>query len=149
MWAEAAKWLGKFNDAVLTVLDTDGYPASVRVDARKYDAATGQLPAELPDQLRCAEGPANLLCHYHDENLWNIKFIQIKGRIEERNSAWVFQSTVFNAPSKLAMLSAMRSASTSAQKYLDKRGLQRSAVNWAAVKEIQRRASQQRYGQGP
>ena len=29
---------------------------------------------------------------------------------------------------------------TSGQKYLDKRGLDRPAVNWAAVKEIQRRA---------
>jgi hypothetical protein len=34
VWAEAAKWLGKFDEAVLTVLDTDGYPVSIRVDPR-------------------------------------------------------------------------------------------------------------------
>jgi hypothetical protein len=144
VWAEAAKWLAKFDEAVSTVLDTDGYPVSIRVDTRSYDAATGQLPAELVGQLGCVEGPANLLCHYHDEKMWNIKAIQIKGRIEKRNSGWVFQSTVFNAPSKLAMVSALRGASTSAQKYLDKRGLTRPAVNWVAIREIQHRASQQR-----
>jgi hypothetical protein len=76
--------------------------------------------------------------------MWNIKAIQIKGSIEKRNSGWVFQSTAFNAPSTLAMVSALRGASTSAQKYLDKRGLTRPAVNWVAIKEIQHRASQQR-----
>ena len=67
MWAEAAKWLNKFDEAVLTVLDSDGYPGSVRVDPRAYDAATGELPSAVPDALRAVEGPANLLCHYHDE----------------------------------------------------------------------------------
>ena len=121
MWAEAAKWLGKFDEAVLTVLDAHGYPASVRVATENYDPGSGRLPAELPDQLNSVEGPANLLCHYHDEKLWNIKAIQIKGRIEKRNGAWVFVSTAFNAPSKLAMLSAIKNAGLSAQKYLDKR----------------------------
>jgi hypothetical protein len=76
VWAEAAKWLAKFDEAVLTVLDADGYPVSIRVDTRNYDAATGQLPAELVGQLGCAEGPANLLCHYHDEKMWNIRLFR-------------------------------------------------------------------------
>ena len=36
MWAEAAKWLGKFDETVLTGLDVDGYPVSIRVDPRNY-----------------------------------------------------------------------------------------------------------------
>ena len=141
MWAEAAKWLGKFDEAVLTVLDADGYPASVRVDTRTYDATTGKLPAALPDVMRPVEGPANVLCHYHDEKMWNIKAIQIKGRLEKHNGGWVFASTSFNAPTKFAMVSALRSASTRAQKYLDRRGLKRPEVNWVAVNEIKRRVS--------
>jgi hypothetical protein len=35
----------------------------------------------------------------------------------------------------------LANARTAAQKYLDKRGLQRPPINWSAVKEIQRRAS--------
>jgi hypothetical protein len=144
VWSEAAKWLGKFDEAVLTVLDGDGYPVSVRVNPLTYDAATGQLPATLLETLGAVEGPANLLCHYHDEKMWNIKAIQIKGRLEKRDSGWVFVSTSFNPPSKLAMLSALKNAGTSAQKYLDKRGLKRPDVDWVAVKEIQRRVSEQR-----
>ena len=40
MWAEAARWLGKFNKAVLTTLDADGYPVSVRLNTHGYVAAT-------------------------------------------------------------------------------------------------------------
>jgi pyridoxamine 5'-phosphate oxidase-like protein len=40
VWAKAAKWLTKFDEAVLTVLDANGYPASVRVDPRAYDGTT-------------------------------------------------------------------------------------------------------------
>lgn len=141
MWAEAAKWLGKFDEAVLTALDTDGYPVSVRVETRTYDGATGQLPATLPDVLRAAEGPANLLCHYHDEKMWKLKAIQVRGRLEKRDGGWDFVSTSFEAPSKLALLSFLKGIRTSAQKYLDKRGLERPEVNWVAVNEIKRRVS--------
>jgi hypothetical protein len=138
VWAEAAKWLNKFNEAVLTVLDSDGYPASVRVDPRAYDPVTGELVAALPDEVRAAEGPAGLMCHYHDEKMWNIKAIQIKGRAENRDGTWVFVTTAFNAPSKVMFLSFIMGARRAAQKYLDKRGLDRPVVNWAAIKDIQR-----------
>ena len=94
----------------------------------------------MPDAVRAVEGPANLMCHYHDEKMWKLKAILIKGRVENRDGAWVFVSTAFSPPSKLEVLSFIKGrAGTSAQKYLDKRGLKRPAVNWAAVKEIKRR----------
>jgi hypothetical protein len=140
VWAEAAKWLGKFEKAVLTTLDSDGYPVSVRVDSRAYDAATGELRATLPGALHVVEGPANLLCHYHDEKLWKLNAITIKGRVENRDGSWVFATTSFNAPSKLAMLSFIKGVRSAGKKYLDRRDLDRPEVDWAAVKEIQRRA---------
>lgn len=139
MWANAASWLSKFDEAVLTILDTDGYPVSVRVDPRAYDVATGELVATLPEALRADEGRANLICHYHDEKMWNIKNIAIKGRIARRDDAWVFMSTSFDPPPKLAIVSFFGAGSNSARRYLAKRGLKRPEVNWAAVKEIQRR----------
>lgn len=141
MWAEAAKWLRKYNDAVLTALDADGYPVSLRISHEAYDAATGELVADIPEELHAAEGPANLLCHYHDEKMWNISAVQIKGRICQRDGRWVFVSTRFDAPSKLAMLYFIRNARNSGQKYLDKRGLSRPEVDWVAIKEAQRRAA--------
>jgi len=59
VWAEAAKWLGKFDETVLTGLDVDGYPVSIRVDPRNYDATTGTLPAAFPSTLHVVEGPAD------------------------------------------------------------------------------------------
>lgn len=140
MWGEAAKWLGKFDTAVLTGVDAGGYPVSIRVNSRDYDAATGGLAVTFPTALQVVEGPANLLAHSHDEKLWHLNMIQIKGRLESRGGGWIFQSTDFDAPSKLAFVQFLRNTSASAQKYLDKRGLKRPPINWSAVKEIQRRA---------
>ena len=140
MWAEAAKWLGKFDGAVLTGVDAEGYPVSIRVGTRDFDAATGALSVAFPDTLPVAEGPANLLAHSHDEKLWSLNMIQVKGNLERRGDAWVFQSNSFDAPTKLAFVQFLRRNSTNAQKYLDKRGLQRPPINWVAVKEIQRRS---------
>ncbi len=80
MWAEAATWLARFPDAVLTAVDPAGYPVSVRQTAPRYDPATGKFPLVWPPDLPVAEGPATVLCHHHDEKLWNLKQIQIKGR---------------------------------------------------------------------
>lgn len=139
MWANAAKWLAKFDEAVLTALDVDGYPVSVRVDSRKYDAKTGSLPTALPEALGAVEGPANLLCHFHDEKLWRLNAIQFRGRIEKSDGGWVFQTTKFDPPRKPAFFHFLRNVNRSAQKYLDKRGLNRPEVSWAEIKELRPR----------
>lgn len=140
MWTEAVKWLNKFPDAVLTATDRDGYPVSVRVPTHRYDGATGELSVLLPDVIDDTESPANLLCHSHDEKLWNLQMMTIKGTLEKRDGAWIFRSENFQPPSRLAVLDFVRNARKSAQRYLDKRGLPRPEVNWAAIKDIQRRA---------
>ena len=103
MWAEAAKWLDGFHEAVLTVTDATGYPASVRVDPHDYDATTGELAVSLPEVLTPVAGPANLLCHSHDEKLWNLKMIVVKGRVEGGDGSWVLASEHFDAPSRAAV----------------------------------------------
>ena len=139
MWDEAAKNIQQFSEGVLTMLDTEGYPISVRVNTRAYNAATGELSATVPTALRPAAGPANLSCHFHDEKMWGIKFATIKGEVLEREGTWVFVSKSFEAPRKLAFLSFVMNARTASQKYLDKRGLKRPTVNWTATKGIWRK----------
>ena len=140
MWDEAAKWLNKFPEAVLTVIDGNGYPASVRVPTNAYDKASGVLPVSLPDAVDGAEGPASLLCHSHDEKLWNLQMMMVSGTLEKRDDGWLFRTEGFKPPSKLAVVDFIRNARRSAQKYLDKRGLARPQVNWVAIKGVQRRA---------
>lgn len=141
MWAEAAKSLGKFDDAVLTMMsDIDGYPVSIRVDTGSYDSTTGELAAVISDSLRPTVGPANLLCHYHDEKMWSLKFVHVVGRVERRGQCWVFTSTKFAPPPAGGLLGFVRSLSTSATKYLGKRGLERPSIDWRTIKDIQRQA---------
>lgn len=140
MWAEAFKHLSRFPEAVLTAFDADGYPLSVRVRTHDYDATNGELHLVLPDELHAVEGPANLLCHTHDEKLWRLDSTHVKGYLRRRNGGWKFVSETFTSPPRLQMVAFLRATGRSAQRYLDKRGLARPAVNWAAVKQIQRRA---------
>lgn len=141
MWSDAAKELSKFTEAVLTALDTDGYPLSVRVRARDFDPATGTLAVSLPADLHAAEGQANLLCHYHDDKLWRLDSTQVKGCLRRRDDGWVFAAEHFTPKSRWHMVSFLRRIHTSGQKYLDRRGLRRPAVNWAALSDIRRRAA--------
>jgi hypothetical protein len=142
VWTEAATALSRYDEAVLTAIDAQGYPFSVRVRTADYDATTGVLSAEFPAALAPVAGPANLLCHFHDEKMWNIRSVHVRGRLERRDDAWDFVSTAFTAPSRLGPIAMVRNANASARRYLARRGLGRPAVDWAAVKEISRRARQ-------
>jgi hypothetical protein len=153
MWAEAAKALAAFPEGVVTAVDPDGYPVSVRQAALRYDAATGEMPVAWPQDVAVTEGPADVLCHYHDEKLWNIRAMQIKGRLERRGNDWVFISSAFTPPfgMLIGLWRAAKSSRAAGKRYLHKRGLERPAVNWAALKEIHRRAQlgQQSYTAEP
>lgn len=143
MWFEAAEELAKFPEAVLSALDPAGYPVSVRQAAPRYDPATGRFPVVWPPGLPVAEGPATVLCHYHDEKLWNIKQIHIKGRLERESDHWVFHSTVFRRPPRSQLTAFWRLARdmrTSGRRYLDRRGLEMPKINWKAVQAVRRNA---------
>jgi hypothetical protein len=83
-----------------------------------------------------AEGPAGLLCHYHDEKLWGLQFVHVAGRAERRGGRWVFVSTKLMPPPKGGFLGFARSMSRTTTKYLAKRRLERPAVDWSSIKEF-------------
>lgn len=136
MWAEAATWIAKFPDVVLTGLDADGYPFSIRQSGSAYDARTGTLRVAPPDALRPAAGPANLLAHRHDESLRILGSIQIRGTLDRRDGDWVFVSSAFTPPPRFGTWALSRRMRATARRYLAKRGLDTPAVNWAAIAEI-------------
>lgn len=139
MWTEAAKRLAGYEEAVVTALDPEGYPVSIRQAAPRYDATSGEFTVEWPSGLAVSEGPANVLCHFHDENLWNIKQLQIKGRLERRDGRLVFLSTDFRAPpaSQLGVFVRLgRDMRKKGKRYLERRGLTAPTVNWRALKAL-------------
>lgn len=129
--------MAKFSEGVLTAVDGDGYPVSVRQLALPYDAASGSMPVVLPEGLEAVPGSASLLCHFHDEKLWNLRAILLKGRIERRERAWTFVTTEFTPPSTWSMMKNVR---RSTKRYLDKRGLPAPVVNYAVIEEMWKRA---------
>lgn len=141
MRTEETSALAAFPEGVVTAIDPDGYPVSVRQNLLSYDATTGEMYVSWPDGVAVAAGPANLLCHSHDERLWNIRALQIKGRLERRGGDWVFIGTAVTPPANMVVVlwRAARSNRAAGQRYLEKRGLPRPQVNWAAIKEMHRR----------
>lgn len=141
MWARAAGALARYPEAVLNAIDEQGYPLSVRQTSPRYDATTGLLPVVIPDSLGAVEGPASLLAHHHDDKLWNLHAVLIKGRLQRRDDGWVFVSVSFTPPSTWAML---RGAKQACERYLASRKLPRPVVRfesiqamWAEAKKIQ------------
>lgn len=57
---------------MLNATDPDGRPYSVRCRPRP-DSSAGVLRLDLARGGEIQPGPASLLCHTHDEELWNQK----------------------------------------------------------------------------
>lgn len=143
MWQLASESLSTFPEVVLTAVGIEGHPVSVRQHSGRYDAQSGEMPVLIPAPLAAVEGPANLLAHSHDEDLWNLRIVRVKGRLERRHEGWVFISTAFTPPSpegfksRWQMAQAMRRSSS---RYLAARGMAQPKVNWRVLKRMQRQA---------
>lgn len=142
MWAEAAKWIATFQEGVITALDADGYPVSVRQTQLAYDAQSGTMPVVLPAALGAVAGPANLLCHVHDDDLWSFRAIQVSGRLESHAGGLRFVSTKFEPP--VPPLRQLMRMSRSMKAYLARRNLPVPRVDFASVKRMQANAQRLR-----
>jgi hypothetical protein len=129
--------LARFDEGVVTGLDDRGFPVSVRLLALPYDAETGRLALSVPDALGVTEGPANLLCHFHDDALWSIRAIQLKGRLVHDGAGWTFETTAFAPPSMIGMI---RRVYRGANGYLAKRNLPRPKVAFDVIERLWQRA---------
>lgn len=136
-WHKAASDLSHYHEVVLNALDSDGYPVSVRQLAPRYDAEKGTLQLLIPSTMRIAEGAASLLAHVHNEQLWNLKAMLIKGRIERDGDRWQFVSTEYKSRPPWLML---RDVKRAVEQYLTKRGLTRPKVAYDVIHRLQREA---------
>lgn len=136
MWTEIEKYLPRFESAVLTARDGEGYPYSFRCRPEQ-DRQAGILRIDLSEGTNVQPGPASLLCHSHDDKLWNQKIFLIRGRLEETGDGHAFRPERF-VPSigtggpigTVRMLLGVRKASAA---YLKKRNLERPRIPWAEI----------------
>src|SRR5690348_17050748 len=92
MWAELVKTLARYPKAILSVSDAEGYPYSIRV-AFEVDDTAQVLWLDVPESAKLQSGSASLLCHYHDDLLWNQTNFVVRGTLENRGHEWRFTPT--------------------------------------------------------
>jgi len=141
MWADLVKRLARYPSAVLTGLDGAGYPFSLRC-VPEPDSARQVLRLALPDYANLQAGPASLLCHDHDDQLWNQTNVVVRGALEQAEGAWLFRPAQLleGAGAGMSMLRQLRDGRRAAGRYLAKRGLARPRIPWDQLKAIMARA---------
>ena len=141
MWDEVLKYLPDFPSAVLTGTDAEGYPFSVRCWPRPEERV---LRVRLPEGTKIQSGPASLLCHRHDETLWNLKSFLVRGVLSRDGEAWSFEPRRFVPGAGIGGLPAMArffiGSRRRAGRYLKKRGLERPKVPWVEINTIKKQA---------
>jgi hypothetical protein len=141
MWDEIVEHLGEFPTAVLTGVDDTGYPTSLRCTPEAVGPSRS-LRLELPEAVGIQSGPACLLCHRHDEQLWNLKSFLLRGELAKEAGGWVFRPGRFvpgaGIGGLIALLRFVRAGRRRTRRYLQKRGLARPAVPWDRIGEMWR-----------
>jgi hypothetical protein len=136
MWDEIVKHLVDFSSAVLTGVDEAGYPFSIRCKPEP-DVAEQVLHVQVPEYTNIQPGSAGLLCHKHDEQLWNLKNFMLRGSLESSVHGWIFRPQRFipgaGIGGLLGMVRFLRSGRRIAKRYLDKRGLEHPVIPWDRV----------------
>lgn len=130
-YAETARRLPTYRSAVLCSLDGDGMPSLRRVrptadPARRVFVVDGDA-----EPLRA--GPASLLCHSHDERLWNLRSMVTVGRLEPRDGGWAFAPSRFvpgAGTDPLTLLRMIRQNRQNASNYLRRRQQSRPRIPW-------------------
>jgi len=142
VWDEITRHLAGFESAVLTGLDAGGYPYSVRCQPRP-DPDARNLRIRLPDHAPIQPGPASLLCHRHDENLWNLKSFLVRGTLVREGEAWAFHQRRFvpaaGIGGPLGVLRFVVGSRGNAKRYLKRRGLSRPRIPWKEINAIKAR----------
>src|SRR5438445_7224377 len=140
MWAEIRRYLRKYPSAVLTGLDAGGRPFSIRCRP-EVDEAAQVLRIAVPATADLVAGPAGILCHSHNLFLWNLRSFLVRGAIEPADGAWLFRPRRFvpgiGVGGLLGMIRFATSKRSTAQHYLDRRGLPRPQIPWAQLRAIQ------------
>jgi hypothetical protein len=139
MWDEIVRLLPSFDSAVLTGVDADGYPYSVRCSP-SADSTARMLRVQLPTYAPIQAGPASLLCHSHDENLWNLRSFHVRGNLIREDGEWVFRPQRYlpgaGVEGLRGMVRFVTGSRRNTKRYLKKRGLSRPRIPWKAINEI-------------
>ena len=140
--------LKQYQSAVLTGIDANGYPLSVRC-VPEMEAADLRLRVQVSPGVLLQPGPANLLCHRHNEMLWEMYRFLLRGDLEKDDQGWIFSPHHFISgtpgtgvraflPTLRWLLGSRRQAS----RYLQRRQLSRPRIPWGEIQELKAQSRQ-------
>ena len=150
MWAEIIKRLPDYRNAVITGVNAQGYPSSVRCRPEP-DSAAQILKIQIPESAHIQPGPASLLCHKHDEQFWNQHSFIVWGTLDRCDNSWMFHPLRFTpgaAPDILSLVRFVSNARRAARQYLEKRRLPRPQIPWNEIKTLWAEVERTRLSQG-
>lgn len=142
MWRELVRRLGRYRSAVLTTVDADGYPTSLRCHPTPDDSHQ-VLRIGLPEHLGLRLGRASLLWHTHDERLWNQWSLLVRGELERDELGWLLRPALVLPgieQTPAAFFRFVRDCRRRAAAYLAARGLPRPSIPWEQIEAAKRSA---------
>jgi hypothetical protein len=147
MWPEIQRYLREYPSAVLSGIDSSGYPFSIRCQPLPDQTEEVLRIARLPT-VDLAEGPASLLCHSHNLFLWKLRSFVVRGSLEVADGSYLFRPARFvpgigvgGVPGMIRFATSKRQA---ANRYLSHRNLARPTIPWQRLKAIQREVRRSR-----
>jgi hypothetical protein len=143
---QTVRALRRFQSFVLTGVDPAGYPISLRCQPQ-VDSDTMVLRVTAPAWFDVRPGPASLMSHSHDEQLWNLQGFLARGTLERTGDTLAFRPTSFavNAGGgPLDVLRLMRDTRRAAAAYLRRRNLARPRIPWDKVEAAKKLANRGR-----
>jgi Pyridoxamine 5'-phosphate oxidase len=132
-FGRVARNLAGYRSAVLVARDGEGFPWMQRLRP-EVDVRAGEFVLPVPPGERLHAGPASLLCHQHNANLWLLRSFVAVGELAERAGRWTFTcERVVPGMSRNPLLAAriVRQCRRSAKDYLQRRGLPAPPVPWS------------------
>jgi hypothetical protein len=134
---EALRAVSGYDSAVLATRDDDGAPVLRRV--RVTGARDGALELEVPEPAELRAGPASVLCHSHDERLWDLRSVVVVGEYTG-DGALRPDRLVGQAATPPAVVRSVRELRGTAHGHLERGGLPRPRVRWDELAAVKRAA---------
>lgn len=137
MWPNIRKHTAPFASAVLTGLDAEGYPFSVRC-IPTFDDNEQVLRIAPAAGEHVTAGQASLLFHSHNDQLWDLQIVQVLGTLEARGEAWAFrpERLLGDGGSAWKAIQMIVGARRTTRRYLAKRGLARPRIPWDRIRSL-------------
>jgi hypothetical protein len=139
MWTELVRQVQHYPTAVITMIDQAGYPLSIRCHPQIDRDAQVLRIALAPGIGAMRPGPASLLCHAHNEKLWRLRNLLVRGTIElapNTDDTWLFFPRRLirgQSRSPLYFVRTLVASRRAARRYLALRGISRPLIPWQHI----------------